>query len=147
MKCKIAVIGGGSAYVAGILRTLVERADEMAGSTLVLQDIRPERQQVMLEAVADYASISLVNARLFQALEDRAQQLEREIEKSSQEIRIPDAWLEEINRSIRAAQAEVRVLIERGRGGKFRRELETVRKDLDSVLRKLADMVPNDSSS
>ncbi len=48
MKCKIAVIGGGSAYVAGIVRTFVERADEMAGSQLVLQDIRPERQETML---------------------------------------------------------------------------------------------------
>lgn len=109
--------------------------------------VRPfsERQQVMLEAVADYASISLVNARLFQALEDRAQQLEREIERSSQEIRIPDTLLDDINRSVRAAQAEVNLLIERGRGGKFRRELETVKKDLDSVLKKLADMAPDDT--
>jgi two-component system NtrC family sensor kinase len=42
-----------------------------------------ERQLVMLEAVADYASISLVNARLFEALEDRAQRLEREIQRST----------------------------------------------------------------
>jgi len=48
MAGKIAVIGGGSAYVAGILHTLAERADEMPGWSLVLQDIRPERQQTML---------------------------------------------------------------------------------------------------
>lgn len=46
------------------------------------KDPRPfsERNQAMLEAVADYASISLVNARLFQALEIRAQRLEKQIE-------------------------------------------------------------------
>lgn len=39
-----------------------------------------DRNQAMLEAVADYASISLVNARLFQALESRAKRLERKVE-------------------------------------------------------------------
>jgi len=48
MAHKIAVLGGGSVYAAGIVRTLVDRADEMAGSHLVLEDIRPERQQTML---------------------------------------------------------------------------------------------------
>ena len=48
MAGKIAVIGGGSAYVAGILRTLTERANEMPGWSLVLQDIRSERQETML---------------------------------------------------------------------------------------------------
>jgi two-component system NtrC family sensor kinase len=41
-----------------------------------------ERNQAMLEAVADYASISLVNARLFQALEARARRLERKMEET-----------------------------------------------------------------
>ena len=36
-----------------------------------------ERDQAMLSAVADYASIALVNARLFQALEERARTLQQ----------------------------------------------------------------------
>jgi len=48
MEKKIAVIGGGSVYAAGIVHTLVQRADEMAGFTVILEDIRPERQQTML---------------------------------------------------------------------------------------------------
>ena len=36
--------------------------------------------QTLLEAVADYASISLVNAQLFHALEDRAQSLQKAVE-------------------------------------------------------------------
>ncbi|MFP3853287.1 MAG: response regulator [Anaerolineales bacterium] len=43
-----------------------------------------DRNQAMLEAVADYASISLVNARLFQALATRAAKLEREVEQSQE---------------------------------------------------------------
>lgn len=53
-----------------------------------------QRDQDLMEAVADYASISMVNTRLFQALQSRAQQLElviqqgrssdkKEIERSS----------------------------------------------------------------
>lgn len=41
-----------------------------------------ERDQSMLEAVADYASISLVNARLFQALEARAKRLQQAVDQS-----------------------------------------------------------------
>jgi two-component system NtrC family sensor kinase len=50
------------------------------------QDARPftEREQRMLEAVADYASISLVNARLFQALEARASRLQKMVERGAQ---------------------------------------------------------------
>jgi two-component system NtrC family sensor kinase len=49
------------------------------------QDARPfnERDQRMLEAVADYASISLVNARLFQALEARASRLEKMVQQQA----------------------------------------------------------------
>ncbi len=45
---RIAVIGGGSIYTAGIIRTLVDRADEFAGASVVLEDLRPERQQTIL---------------------------------------------------------------------------------------------------
>jgi two-component system NtrC family sensor kinase len=41
-----------------------------------------ERDQAMLDAVADYASISLVNTRLFQALEARAQRLQQVVDQS-----------------------------------------------------------------
>ena len=47
MGKKIAVIGAGSVYVAGILRTLVARAQEMAGTELVLEDIEPRRLETM----------------------------------------------------------------------------------------------------
>ncbi len=42
-----------------------------------------KNNQSLLEAVADYAAISLVNARLFRALEERAARLQKEVEKAS----------------------------------------------------------------
>ncbi len=45
--------------------------------------------QALLEAVADYASISLVNARLFQALEARARRLQQALEEAR--VKPPDA--------------------------------------------------------
>jgi GAF domain-containing protein len=49
---------------------------------VVRRDTRPfkSEEQALLEAVADYASISLVNARLFRALNDAVQSA-REAEK------------------------------------------------------------------
>jgi len=44
---QIAIIGGGSMFVAGILNTLVNHADEMAGTTVVLQDIDPQRMELI----------------------------------------------------------------------------------------------------
>ena len=44
---QITIIGGGSVFVAGILRTLVSHADRMAGTTVVLQVIDPQRVEVM----------------------------------------------------------------------------------------------------
>jgi signal transduction histidine kinase/DNA-binding response OmpR family regulator len=43
-----------------------------------------DRDQAMLSAVADYASIALVNARLFQAMEAKAHSLQKEFETLAQ---------------------------------------------------------------
>ena len=96
-----------------------------------------ERQQVMLEAVADYASISLVNARLFQALEERAKRLEREIQKSASGVEKDQRWLSEVHRSLRAAYAEIGDLNEQKKGSKDTHKLATVRRDIESVLERI----------
>jgi two-component system NtrC family sensor kinase len=99
-----------------------------------------ERQQVMLEAVADYASISLVNARLFQALEDRAKRLEREIRKSSAEVQNDQLWLSEVHRSLRAAYAEIEALAGAQKNEKSAEQLKLVRRDIESVLERIDDI-------
>jgi transcriptional regulator with GAF, ATPase, and Fis domain len=99
-----------------------------------------ERQQVMLEAVADYASISLVNARLFQALEERAKRLEREIRKSATGVQNDQMWLSDVHRSLRAAYAEINELAEAQLSDKSSEQLSMVRKDIESVLERIDDI-------
>lgn len=100
-----------------------------------------ERQLVMLEAVADYASISLVNARLFEALEDRAQRLEREIQRSTQRDQVDAKWLRDIHRSLRAAQAEIASLMDKRQAARLSKELSTVMHDIESVLDGISNIV------
>jgi two-component system NtrC family sensor kinase len=99
-----------------------------------------ERQQVMLEAVADYASISLVNARLFQALEERAKRLEREIRKSAAEVQNDQMWLSDVHRSLRAAYAEINALTESKLSDANAQQLAMVRSDIESVLERIDDI-------
>jgi two-component system NtrC family sensor kinase len=99
-----------------------------------------EREQVMLEAITDYASISLVNARLFQALEERAKRLEQEFEKSSGRIYIEPEWLESLDRALRAALAETGNLIEQSRSGKIKKGLNTIKGDLETLLKQLSEI-------
>jgi signal transduction histidine kinase/FixJ family two-component response regulator len=53
--------------------------------------------QTMLEAVSDYASISLVNVRLFQALESRAHSLQRTIKSTQESERIKAEVLKNVS--------------------------------------------------
>ena len=100
-----------------------------------------ERQLVMLEAVADYASISLVNARLFEALEDRAQRLEREIQRSTERDQVDAKWLRDVHRSLRAAQAEIASLMSKRQAARLSKELGTVMHDIESVLDGITNIV------
>jgi two-component system NtrC family sensor kinase len=78
-RFKVAQLGR-SALVAPVK---VKR--EVVGLLVVVRkEARPfnASNRTLLEAVADYASISLVNARLFQALEERAHSLQSAVEQS-----------------------------------------------------------------
>jgi len=96
-----------------------------------------ERAQAMLEAVADYASISLVNARLFRALEARAQRLQQVIDESQQGVRVKREWLETLNRGLRAALAQIHDLTEREDGADSQPEITTVKSDLEALLQQV----------
>lgn len=58
--------------------------------------------QKLLEAVADYASISIVNARLFRFLEERAQTLQHSVDFSQTEARVRDEMLHLTGRDLLA---------------------------------------------
>jgi DNA-binding response OmpR family regulator len=61
--------------------------------------------QSLLEAVADYASISLVNTRLFQALEERARSLQQAAENARQSEENKDAALQALQTELAAPLA------------------------------------------
>ncbi len=61
--------------------------------------------EALLEAVADYASISLVNARLFRALEERARSLQQAAESAQISERI-------MNEILQSASQEMRSLLD-----------------------------------
>jgi len=96
-----------------------------------------ERGQAMLEAVADYASISLVNARLFRALEARAQRLQQVIDESQQGVRVKRTWLTDLNRGLRAALGQIRELEEHEPASGTSPEIVTVKSDLEALLQQV----------
>ncbi len=57
--------------------------------------------QALLEAVADYASISLVNARLFKALEERASTMQQVAETAQVSERIKEETLQSVGQKMR----------------------------------------------
>lgn len=80
-----------------------------------------ERNQAMLEAVTDYASISLVNARLFQALETRAKRLERKVEQTQSGTGLGGS-----EERMRELAARLRELAARADSPEFEQELQAL---------------------
>lgn len=101
-KFKVASLGKTAAVVP------IKVQNEVIGLLLVLRKAeRPfdRSDQTLLEAVADYASISLVNARLFRALEQTA-------EAASYAAKQRNALLEAVRESVRDEVQAVRYPIE-----------------------------------
>lgn len=65
---KIAIIGGGSAYVPGIVYCLIEAADQLAGSEIVLMDIDPGNLPLMRKLAERMANESGANIRISTSL-------------------------------------------------------------------------------
>jgi two-component system NtrC family sensor kinase len=112
------------------------------------KEARPftERDQAMLEAVADYASISLVNARLFQALEARAQRLQQVIDEAHMDAEARAEWRAGLNRGLRAAQAQIARLLEETEESDLQDGLETLNGDLEALLQVVTSVSPSDPS-
>jgi two-component system NtrC family sensor kinase len=98
-----------------------------------------ERDQAMLEAVADYASISLVNARLFQALETRAQRYQQMVDQDMSEAQLEAEWLAGLKRALRAAQSEINKLREKTKDKTVKSGLSTVDEDMLALLRLISE--------
>jgi signal transduction histidine kinase/FixJ family two-component response regulator len=100
--------------------------------------------QALLEAVADYASISLVNVRLFKALEDRARTMQQTAESSQVSERIKDELLQNLSQELRApltaAMGSVDLLAANRNRNLNEEQVENTRIAQDR-LRQLADIL------
>ncbi|MEW6567525.1 MAG: response regulator [Chloroflexota bacterium] len=132
---------------AALIAPIKARTQPIGVITVVRQLDRPfsERDQAMLEAVADYASISLVNARLFQALEARAQRLQQLVDEVNAGVQVTPDWVARMKRGLRAARSELSNL--QGQPDEKRRAaLRALQEDLESLLQQLAELETLSSS-
>jgi len=111
---------------------------EVIGMLIVVRkDVRPftKTEQTLLEAVSDYASISLVNARLFRVLNETAQAAARENKQQ------PNATLEAVRNSIfeelKTAIYPVDVLLA-GKSGPLTEEQKQALQTTRAALQRLA---------
>lgn len=109
--------------------------------------------QTLLEAVADYASISMVNAHLFKALEERAHSLQQAAEGAQVNERIKDEILHQISRELLEPLKESGALLD-GLIGKTTGEnndsLQKIKEKLDllsTTIESLAVLQPPEALS
>ncbi len=104
-------------------------------------------EQALLEATADYASIALVNAQLFRALEEHAQVMQRTAKAARQGERLKNEILQNLSHELRTplgvAGGYVEMLLE-GQMGKLTEEqretLNTVRQKLEQIANIVTSM-------
>ena len=97
--------------------------------------------QTMLEAVADYASISLANARLFRELEERARSLQKAMDNAKKNEQSKDELIHEISDELRrplvAAKGYVDLLIDGEMGSLGKEQAEALAITEDNLKRLL----------
>jgi two-component system NtrC family sensor kinase len=127
---------------AALLAPIKVRDQAIGVICVARQESRPfgGREQAMLEAVADYASISLVNARLFQVLEARASHLQQALERAGGAGASTD--LAEMRLDLLSLDE---VLVRTGNEGdpaRVRVALTTARRKVSDLLHKLPETTP-----
>jgi two-component system NtrC family sensor kinase len=112
--------------------------------TVAREQPRPfsEPNQRMLEAVADYASISLVNARLFQALSGRAEQLQTVVDETQTGLRDQLAWVNRVRKTLQGLHDQLPGLLETSESPSQRKRLQVLTTDLQTLLKEL-DAMPH----
>jgi hypothetical protein len=94
----------------------------------------------MLEAVGDYASISLINARLFQALTGRAEELQEVVDETYTGLKDQEDWVERVRTELNDLKDQIPVLLENSEDPSQRKRLQVLGGDLDTMLQDLDEM-------
>jgi two-component system NtrC family sensor kinase len=104
------------------------------------QDAKPfsERDQAMLDAVADYASISLVNTRLFQALEARAQRLQQVVDQSQSADPVNPEKLDKARQVAKSLRMQISNLLEKTNDPEMYSGLEEVSAKVETLIEQIS---------
>jgi len=97
-----------------------------------------ERDQAMLDAVADYASISLVNTRLFQALEARAQRLQQVVDQSQSAGQIAPEKLAKARQVAKLLRMQISHLLEKTNDPEMYSGLEDVSAKVELLIEQIS---------
>jgi GAF domain-containing protein len=97
-----------------------------------------ERDQAMLDAVADYASISLVNTRLFQALEARAQRLQQVVDQSHSAGQMDPEKLANARQVAKSLRMQVSRLLEKTNDPEMYSGLEDVSAKMEVLIEQIS---------
>lgn len=138
-KFKVAALGKSAAVVP------IKMQNEVIGLLLVLRKAEKpfnSNEQILLEAVADYASISLVNARLFRALEQAA-----EAAKSGEKRQnaLLESMRNSVQKELQAAKYPVQVLLTERSGSLTEQQnqaLQTTQAALERLARAAERTIP-----
>ncbi len=123
---------------AALLAPIKARDQAIGVICVARQDSRPfsEREQAMLEAVADYASISLVNAHLFQALEERARHLQRVLDQAGGVANSEAAA--DLRQTLVAVEQQLARAVGESDVAQLRSALDTARRSVEELMRRLS---------
>jgi signal transduction histidine kinase/DNA-binding response OmpR family regulator len=130
-----------------ILVVPVKAQNEVVGLIVVMRESAKAfnaSDQTMLEAIADYASISLMNARLFTALENRARKLQKAIENAKGSERVKASIFRNVSTELRtpltAMRHQIDILNEdvNGMRADHRSSINLLEKNLDHIARIVA---------
>jgi two-component system NtrC family sensor kinase len=128
---------------AALIVPIKAREQPIGVITVAREKGRPfsEPNQRMLEAVADYASISLVNSRLFQALSGRAKQLEAVVKQTRSGMQDQRNWMETMRRGLQGLRGQLPRLVESSESDLQRKGLQVLAGDVDVILEELEHML------
>ncbi|MCH8876420.1 MAG: response regulator [Chloroflexi bacterium] len=127
---------------AALIVPIKARQEAIGVITVAREKPQPftEPNQRMLEAVGDYASISLINARLFRALTGRAEQLQEVVDETRTDMRDQVAWVDRVRAELNGLQEQLPELLQSSEHPSQRKRLQVLSSDLETLVQDLDEL-------
>ncbi|GMR10464.1 MAG: hypothetical protein BMS9Abin28_1285 [Anaerolineae bacterium] len=127
---------------AALIVPIKAREEAIGVITVAREEDKPftEPNQRMLEALSDYASISLINSRLFQALTGRAEQLQEVVDETRTGMQDQVAWVERVRDELEGLKEQIPDLLDNSEHPSQRKRLQVLSSDLETMLQELDEM-------